>query len=164
MENHDLKKALKDDEVLALYFHEIADELTRIAIKITGNLDVDDILSETIIRAFKYRKKVKKPEYLKTWIIRILINNCKDYLRTNNKFVELVDDYEIVVENESFDFVNDYIDKLPTTCRNIIVLKYFSELSFREIAEALEMKESNVKYHYYQGLKLLKVEMEELYE
>ena len=164
MENHDLKKALKDDEVLALYFHEIADELTRIAIKITGNLDVDDILSETIIRAFKYRKKVKKPEYLKTWIIRILINNCKDYLRTNNKFVELVDDYEIVVENESFDFVNDYIDKLPTTCRNIIVLKYFSELSFKEIAEALEMKESNIKYHYYQGLKLLKVEMEELYE
>jgi len=164
VENHDLKKALKDDEVLALYFHEIADELTRIAIKITGNLDVDDILSETIIRAFKYRKKVKKPEYLKTWIIRILINNCKDYLRTNNKFVELVDDYEIVVENESFDFVNDYIDKLPTTCRNIIVLKYFSELSFKEIAEALEMKESNIKYHYYQGLKLLKVEMEELYE
>jgi len=164
VENHDLKKALKDDEVLALYFHEIADELTRIAIKITGNLDVDDILSETIIRAFKYRKKVKKPEYLKTWIIRILINNCKDYLRTNNKFVELVDDYEIVVENESFDFVNDYIDKLPTTCRNIIVLKYFSELSFKEIAEVLEMKESNVKYHYYQGLKLLKVEMEELYE
>ena len=164
MENHNLKKALKDDEILALYFHEIANELTKIAIKITGSLDVDDILSETIIRTFKYRKKVKKPEYLKTWIIRVLINNCKEHLITNNKYVELTDDYEIVVENDNFDFVNDYVDRLPTIYRNIIVLKHFSEFSFKEIAQTLEMNESNVKYHYYRALKLLKVEMEEIYE
>ena len=163
MENHNLKKALKDDEILALYFHEIADELTKIAIKITGNLDVDDILSETIIRTFKYRRKVRKPENLKTWIIRILINNCKDYLITNKKYVELTDDY-VVVENDNYDFVNDYVDKLPTTYRNIITLKHFSELSFKEIANVLDMKESNVKYHYYKALELLKVEMEEIYE
>ena len=156
---------LRNDDALASYFYDIADELTSIAIKITGNVDVDDILSETIIKTFKNRNKIKQPQYLKTWIIRVLINNCNDSLRASNRFVELeADDIEISTDNSNFDFVNDYVSKLPTNYRSIIVLKHFSGLTFSEIAKVLSMNESTVKYQHYKALELLRVEMEEIYE
>ena len=155
---------LKDDDALASYFYNMANELTSIAIKITGNVDVDDILSETIIKTFKNKGKIKDPQYLKTWIIRVLINNCNDSLRASKRFVELDDNLVITADSSKFDFVNDYVDKLPTNYRSIIVLKHFSGLTFSEIADVINMKESTVKYQHYKALELLRVEMEEIYE
>jgi len=155
---------LKDDDALVSYFYDIVDELTSIAIKITGNVDVDDILSETIIKTFMNRNKIRDPKYLKTWIIRVLINNCYDSLRASSRFIELDDNLEIATDNSNYDFVNDYVNKLPTNYRSIVVLKHFSALTFSGIAQVLDMSESTVKYQYYKALELLRVEMEEIYE
>ena len=59
--------------------------------------DIEDAVQETIIQVYRNIPKVKQPQYFKTWVVRILINNCnKIYKKTllekkvqyNEKFVE----------------------------------------------------------------------------
>ena len=38
--------------------------------------DVADAMSETVLAAFEHIKELRRPEYFKTWLIRILINQC----------------------------------------------------------------------------------------
>lgn len=46
--------------------------------------DVQDIIQETMIDAYKYIKKLKKPSKFKSWITKILINNCNKYYKKYN--------------------------------------------------------------------------------
>ncbi|HJD13246.1 MAG TPA: sigma-70 family RNA polymerase sigma factor [Candidatus Ruminococcus avistercoris] len=45
--------------------------------------DIGDALQETILSCYKNLHTLKKPAFFKTWMIRILINQCKDILRGN---------------------------------------------------------------------------------
>ena len=55
----------------------IEDELYKIArARLDCESDIEDAVQETIIEAFYSLKKLRKIEYFKTWIIRILINKC----------------------------------------------------------------------------------------
>ena len=52
--------------------------------------DALDCIHEAIIKAIKSINTLKEPQYFNTWITRITINVCKDYIRKNNRVV-LVD-------------------------------------------------------------------------
>ncbi len=117
---------------------------------------------ETTLKVYKKRKTVKKPEFFKTWVIRILINECKDELKRSKNYIPLDEHFEIASsERENFDYVNDLVAKLPLDLKQIIVLKFFDEMNFREIGEVLKTPESTVKSRYAVALKKLRMEMEE---
>ena len=48
--------------------------------------DVADAVSDTILDAWEHIRELKRPEYFKTWLIRILINNCNQICRHNKKY------------------------------------------------------------------------------
>ena len=50
--------------------------------------DINDAVQETIIKAYRYIKKIKQPQYFKTWIIKVLINNCNKIYKKSNKNLE----------------------------------------------------------------------------
>lgn len=57
--------------------------------KINNENDIDDIIQETMIIAFLNIKKLKNNSFFKTWVIRILINNCnKFYKRKKHKSID----------------------------------------------------------------------------
>lgn len=47
--------------------------------------DVADAVAETVADAYEHIRELKKPEYFKTWLVRILINNCNRIYNENRK-------------------------------------------------------------------------------
>ena len=67
---------------------EKSKDLYRIAYAITGNEeDSKDAISSTILKVCEKIYTLKKPEFFKTWMTRILINECKNILRKRNLFL-----------------------------------------------------------------------------
>lgn len=151
-----------DDESLIACMQSISQQMTWTAFPLLGNEDsVKDCIMETTLKVYKNRRKVKDARFFKTWVIRILINECKEELKRQNRFIELDEEIDIPAEQVgNFEFVNEEVDKLPFELKQIIVMRFFNELNFREIAEVLHTPESTVKSRYASALKKLRVEME----
>jgi RNA polymerase sigma-70 factor, ECF subfamily len=136
-----------DDDALILCLQLMSAQLTKTAMGLLGDIEsVKDCIAEMTSHVYKHRKQVKQPEFFKTWVIRILINVCKDEMKRSKRWIELPEDFDIAAPtNEDYSFVRDTLDQLPTQLRQIIVLKYFQELTFKEIAQTLNLPESTVK-------------------
>ena len=143
--------------------YESANDLLRVAYGIVGDEDLaNEVVSETVYRAYKNKKKIKEPQYLKTWLVRVTINISRDILKRNKRFIAYDDSYMINPVEENFDFVHDYIDKLPTDLKELVVLKYIMEYTYRDISLIKEEPESTLKSKVKKALKLLRIEMEDL--
>ena len=78
---------LAGDEAFVELIQEKQLKLTKIAYRYCMNETMaQDALSETIYKAYRYRKKCKQPEYFDTWITRILINECYNEQRRQKRF------------------------------------------------------------------------------
>ena len=94
-----VKKAKKGNK---LAFEEIImeniDYLYRVAYGMLQNEnDISDAVSATVLKAFEKIKSLKKEEYFRTWITRILINECNNLLREKKKIV-YIEDYNLEKE------------------------------------------------------------------
>lgn len=159
------RKIIKNDAALAEYLKSISSDLLRVAYSYTQNdAVVDDIISETIYRVYKYRKKVKKPEYFKTWIIRILINECKSELMKQSNYTELIYDDIPSPSKEDYSFVYEFVNRLESPLREIVTLKTLNDYTFAMIAGVVDLNENTVKTKYYKALEILREEMKEVYE
>ena len=85
--------AIKGDKEAFVYLiNEYRLSLYRIAKGILkDDYRVEDAISNTIIKAFENIKKLKKAEYFKTWLIRILINECNSILKKEKRILYLED-------------------------------------------------------------------------
>ena len=67
-------------EAFTLAILNIKNDLYKIAkVKTSNEEDIQDIIQETMLNAYKNIKKLKDPSKFKSWIIKILINNCNKY-------------------------------------------------------------------------------------
>jgi RNA polymerase sigma-70 factor (ECF subfamily) len=126
---------------------------------------VDDIAQEVFITIYRNLKNFRFESQFTTWIYRITINKCKDYLRKKNIrriFLPLKDEEaEPVFEsiNEDIDlkhFVRNAIAELPDKLRIPIVLKDLEGFSYQEIAESMQCEIGTVKSRIFRGREALK--------
>ncbi|MCR4782560.1 MAG: RNA polymerase sigma factor [Lachnospiraceae bacterium] len=122
-----------------------ADILFRIAYGYCNNREeAEDILQETI-----YRYLIKKPEFQdenheKAWLIRVIINISKNYVRSFwRKNIDPIENEIVSLDKEDL-FVWDTIQSLPDKYRIVIQLHYIEGYTIREIAGILEKKESTI--------------------
>lgn len=115
--------------------------------------DIYDAVQETVLIAFKSIKKLKQPQYFKTWLIKILINESNNIYKQKNRRkvisfeeikdtaitklsgiedVELLMDFEVICKDLKYD------DKM------IIILYYKEKFTDKEIGKILNLKESTV--------------------
>lgn len=154
-----------DDEALIEYLKSISDQLLKTSMAFLGDRDMaKDCIAETIEKVYKHRKKVKQPAFFKTWIIKILINECKNELKRSQKYVALPEDFDIPQPiEENYEFVRDMMEKLPFDLKQILVMKFFNQMTFREISVVLNIPESTIKSRYTLALRKMRVELEETY-
>lgn len=104
--------------------------------------DIADSLQNTLLYAYKHRKKVKDMNFFNTWIVRILINECKKIYNRNKKVHYLEDETEIAEKNVSFEDEksNFYflIRSLEEKDRQIFTLYYVYGLTIKEIRKSLK--------------------------
>ncbi|HEY5560681.1 MAG TPA: sigma-70 family RNA polymerase sigma factor [Clostridiaceae bacterium] len=166
-----VKMAQKGDteaftDLISLY----KENLYKIAfVYLKNEQDALDIISDTVYKAYMNIKKINNPSFFKTWITRILINSATDKLK-DNKNIIYIDDYQKLdnfndSEEEtdidtSFDLFNA-VDKLDIKFKNIIILKYFQDMTISEISTLLAIPEGTVKVYLHRGLKKLKLDLVE---
>ena len=122
--------------------------------------DADDILQNTFLKVWANIDSFENRSKLSTWIYRIAINESLDFLRRKRNETRLYStDMEHVSErltaDEWFDGdltqarLQEDITKLPNAQRLIFTLRYFNEMKYKDIAEALNRSEGAVKASYH---------------
>lgn len=108
-----------------------------------------DAIQETIAKAFSKLDTLRNDSYAKTWLIRILINECYTLLRKSRKLVSL-EGMSAAAEMEA-DQKQDYSDlyravnSLKEELRMPVILYYIEDFNVKEIAQILEITEGAVQ-------------------
>jgi RNA polymerase sigma-70 factor (ECF subfamily) len=139
--------------------------------------DARDVAQETFLRAFRALGGFKGQAKFSSWLYRITLNLCRDWIRRERRAPvaqapDGVDLIELAGEAEPTETVEDLVSRkelgravaramsmLPEEQRTAIVLKEYHGLTFQEIADLLDCPLSTVKTRLYQGLSVLRKQL-----
>ena len=153
----------KDADAFDLLMRPQLQRMYRIAISILENEeDAADAIQETVLRCWQKIGQLKNEEFFQTWLTRILINQCKDILKTRTKYV-LVEEMPEVEYREAYE-TNDWktiLNHLDEKYRIVLELYYVEGFSTKEIAKLLHIKDVNVRSRMSRGRKQLEQYLQE---
>lgn len=140
------KKGDKDAFGRLIEFNKVS--MYRIALSMVKKKeDIEDAIQNSITKAYQDIIYLRKDEYFKTWLIRILINECKSILKNNSKLVhieEINSETEIVQDFSSVE-ITCAVNSLEDDLRTVTTLFYFEDIPQKEIAKILDIPEGTVK-------------------
>lgn len=144
-----IQKAINGD---AEAFLELMDKhslaMYKVAIGILKNDDyAADAIQDTILTCFEKLHTLQKPEYFKTWLIRILINECRQILAHYRKIEFSGTEREIPQQDMSlaeFEF-KEMLEMTDEKYREVLILYYVEGFKISEISILLGMNENTVK-------------------
>lgn len=155
-----VRKAIKgDDDSFMELMNECKESLYRTAFAyVKDEHSALDIVQETVYKAYVSINKLREPKYFNTWITRILINNSMNFIKKEEKVICLEEQElativgsEKISHEDKIDLL-DVVDKLQEKYKEVIILKYFSDLTIKEISKALDMPVGTVKTYLNKGL------------
>ncbi len=152
-----------DAEAFIALVEECKMTLRRVALGYLKNEeDVADAMQDTILDAYEHIGSLKKEEYFKTWLVRILINRCTKKYRSNQRKAYLEDYSEEAVCDAGKAEVEfrEMLSVLPDDSRVIFQLYFGEQFTIREIAQILDMNENTVKSRLHRGKEQLRVSLE----
>ena len=141
--------------------------------------DAEDATQEIFLKAYRSLKKFRGESRLKTWLCRIARNECLNRLRhepmssldepsaTEEGFYPVdsaPSPLELIEHQEIQTTVRSAIDELPGTYRLVITLFHFTELSYEEIAQVIEVPIGTVKTYLFRARALLKSKLKAFVE
>lgn len=155
-------------ELLVSYIVENQNKFYRVAYSYARNQeDALDIVQNAVCKALESYKNLRNADAVKTWFYRILINESLAAIKQRKK--ELLSDdnrqkeeayYEKGYEQQ--DDIKEELDRLEEDIQTIIRLRFFEELSLKEISEITGLNLNTVKTKLYRGLKLLRENIQEV--
>jgi len=161
-------KKKDQEELLTEFVLENKEKFYRLAYSYVKNEeDALDIIQESIHKALKGIHTLENSQALKSWFFRIVVNTSLDLLRKKKKEMVVDDDtieFFSPKKNDTYENVDltRFLNELPEKYRIVIILKFFEDLKIREIAEVLNEKENTIKTRLYKGLKMLRIEMNDI--
>lgn len=126
-----------------------------------NNTDVEDVFHNTIIKVVENINKLQNEQAFEGWFVSILLNECRKILRDRRKvqpsvYIELGDTaYSPKDQAESLDLIAG-LNIINEKYKELIILKYCSGYSQKEISEILNMPLGTVKTKIFRGLKMLR--------
>jgi RNA polymerase sigma-70 factor (ECF subfamily) len=134
-----------------------------------------DLTVETFGKAFENIEKYKPDFAFSTWLYRIATNNCIDFIRKkklnlvsiNGLVDEEGDDMPLQIKSDTLnpeensikkqqnEQIKLIVDKLPSRYKKLIVLRYYEELSYEEIAQQLDLPLGTIKAQLFRARDLL---------
>lgn len=145
------KKLLESEQML----YRIACGLLR------SETDRQDAMQETALKAWTHRKSLREERYFKTWITRILINECHSLCRKIAREIPIEEVPNSSPTDHDATEIRLMLESLPTKQRIPMVLHYMEGFSLEEIARTQRIPVGLVKSRMFQARKRLRVEMSE---
>ncbi len=120
--------------------------------------DRRDAMQETALKAWQYRDRLRKEQYFRTWITRIMVNECRIICRKNRRMIvtETLPD-QAAPDNYELE-MRLMLESLPEKQRVPLVLHYLGGFALEEISRVLDVSGGIVKYRMHQARKKLRVE------
>ena len=142
--------------------------------------DTEDLMQETYISAFYNLAKFENRSLLKTWMIRIMLNNCyqkkqkhsyqKEILQENNlnekntpMFTNQSGGEKSIINKELGHVLENALNQIPEDYRVVFALRELNGLSTAETAEVANISETNVKVRLNRAKTMLRSEIEKMY-
>ena len=163
-----------DSDAFDVVFRQYDKAVYRTAVFITGDKEIaGDIMQEVFISVWKYRKTYNpKKSTFSTWLQRITVNQCNRKLKNSsntalsierledkNTFIEagsLSSPEEVNITREEYERLLSALNELDIPHRTVIVLRFFNDLSYKEIAAAADIPVGTVKSRLNNALKQIK--------
>lgn len=158
------------DELMERYGQDI---LRLVYSYVNNSQMAEDLTQDIFVKCYKSLHTYSGKSKLRTWLWRIAINHCKDYLKswynrnvlvteeepTNYRTAkEMIED--AVIQKEEDDQLIAAIMTLPIKYREVIYLFYYEELLIKEIAVLTEVSANTVKTRLRRAKELLKERLE----
>lgn len=141
--------------------------------------DVQDLMQETYIMAFQHLRQFEGRSTFRTWLMSIMLNNCRQHLQRQSYRKEIPTDdvsrssaaaqysaretSRAILNKELSNVLERAISKLPPDYRMVFALRELSGLSVAETATALAISEVNVKVRLYRARTMLRKQLEQFY-
>ncbi|MBQ3513080.1 MAG: sigma-70 family RNA polymerase sigma factor [Lachnospiraceae bacterium] len=144
-----VSKAKKHDKVaFTELIRQCESSMYKVAISILANAeDVADAMQETILICWEKIETLKKNEYFKTWMTRILINECYAILRKKKNFCSEEEIQDSGVMESAYEKIEwlELLQGMEEKYRTVLVLYYAEGFKVREIADIMNLNVSSVK-------------------
>jgi RNA polymerase sigma-70 factor (ECF subfamily) len=141
--------------------------------------DTQDLMQETFIDAYRNLTQFEGRADFKTWIIRIMMNNCyrkKEKSSFKNEIMQEVNDRskplftnanndtdKIIQNHELGHIIENGLSKIPFDYRIVFSLREINGMNVSETADLLEISEANVKVRLNRAKAMLRKEIEKTY-
>ncbi|MDP4091418.1 MAG: sigma-70 family RNA polymerase sigma factor [Bacillota bacterium] len=110
--------------------------------------DIEDAFQETVLKAYNGLEHLRKVEFFKTWIIRIMINECRNILRKNRKVIYIEDSSfiePVFHEDNNRLEILEIVNSLERDLRLVTILYYYEDIPQKEIADLLGIPQGTVR-------------------
>lgn len=165
-----------DQKAYAELMQRYKDSIYFMAVKMVNNKDdAMDLTVETFGKAFENIEKYKPDFAFSTWLFRIATNNCIDFIRKKRLNVvslqslseddgkerqfqvrsEGLNPEETSIKKQENEKLKNIVEQLPSRYRTLIILRYYDELSYEEIASQLDIPLGTVKAQLFRARDLL---------
>lgn len=167
--------APKGDREFRRLVQEHQEQVLRLAASFVRDAALaDDVAQEVFLKAYRNLQRFRGQSKVGTWLYRITINTCHDFLRKKKRLHSLAD----VLETEAMEtspkkndggewesrelgaLIQKEIDALPFQYKSLLVLKDLQELSYREIAETLGLRPGTVQTRILKARSILRRQLE----
>lgn len=145
-------------ERFMVLYESVYKDLYRLAYYYLGNpQDAEDVVGETVLRAYEKFSSLRNEEAFRPWIFKILVNQCNSFLRKHisRKTEELTMELKINPELGDTVVVKEMLAVLSEEERKIVALAVFGGYKGEEIAKMMHARHSTIRSKYRRALKKL---------
>lgn len=159
-----------EQDLFATLVERYKDAVQNLAYRMLGNTtEAEDITQEAFVRAYTQLATYKPVHKFSTWLLSIASHLAIDQLRRRRflalpledvPFLEWIVDggaspEQSALQGEQQDEIQTYLQRLPAKYRAVIVLRYWHDFSYEEIANALKLTPALVKARLHRARELL---------
>ena len=139
-------------------YESVYQDLYRFAYYYMGNpQDAEDVVSETVLKAYEKFSSLRSESSFRAWIFKILINVCNSYLKKHrvNRSYEIIEEPCYLPELSDALVTKEMLSGLSEEERRIVALAVFGGYKGEEIAAIMGQRHSTIRSKYRRALKKL---------
>lgn len=142
-----------DKEVFLENFMTLQDDYFRLAMSFLRNCDdASDAVCEMSLKAWEHRTSLKNNGSFRMWTFTILANICRTRLKKTNIIRQEAEGFVSDSNND----VREAVNSLPEKYRNVILLRYYNDMTIKDTAKVLKIPEGTVKSRLNKAHQLLR--------
>ncbi len=134
--------------------------------QVSSHEDADDVLQNTFLKVFRHLDGFEGRSEFYTWIYRIAQNEVYTFMKSNSKrkWVDLEDQVERKEEphlnaDDVLHSLELIVSQLPERQQMVFRMRYYDELSYKQMAEILDLTEGALKASFHHAVKKIEEEL-----